>query len=493
MSIGKKILGSVAVAGVVWAGMTAYIGSNTENYLKNYIENSNKIYANNGMKMSLLSFEKGFTASNAKVSVDFVDPKMKKELNQFLKLPMVMDYEIENGPLLFKDGVAFGASKINSKVNVNELLVNKDMLKKIVAKDIVLNTSMLVDFSNHAIYTGDSNEIIANIDGDVFTIAPFKLSGKMDLETFIGQIKMGTATIQGALENGGKVKVENLLLDADITKLFDNGLYLGDFVITANNVNIDNPAVPQKLTNATFKMAMNLDQNSQVKSTTELVNMNFGLNLKLGETKLAPEYDFVKEFSFDYGLDGIKMEALMAFQDTMKEVQEEQQAILTKLSSVKTSEDQMEVFKELEGIQQKLQNKMGLLVANFLVKDQTTLKFNGSLIDNANTTSNATFNIKYVGDEVLPQTLDEIEAKFKKELLNWIALNVKIDLDKSLVQKLPETTKQQLSMALMTGMLQENNTSYGFNANYVPRKLMVNGQDKSEMLQLVEMTMQGGM
>ena len=493
MSIGKKILGSVAVAGLVWAGATAYIGSNTEGYLNSYIENTNKIYANNGMKMSLLSFEKGFIESEAKISVDFIDPNMKKELGQFLKLPMVMDYEIENGPLLFKDGVAFGASKINSTVNVKEFLVDKESLKAFVKEDIVLNTSMLVDFTNHVTYSGDSNKIVTNIDDDIFTIAPLKLKGKMDLETFVGTLKMKSDSITGLLANGGKTKVEDLTLDADMTKLFANGFYLGNFLLTANNINIDNPAIPQKISNAQFKMVMNLEQNSKLATGEALVNMNFGMNLKMGDTKLAPEYDFLKEFALDYGLDGIKLEALMAFQESMKEVQQQQQAILTKLSSVKTAEEQMKVLEELQVIQKNLQDKMGRLLADFLVKDQTTFKLKSVLVDSSNKKSNAMLNVRYVGDEVLPKTVKEIEAKFKKELLNWLTFNVNLKLEKSLVQKLPKPLQQQLSMAIMTGMLQDNNSSYRFDANYVPKKLMVNGEDKSEMLQLLEMTLGRGM
>ena len=492
MSIRKKILGSVTVAGVFWAGVTAYIGSNTEGYLKSYIENTNKIYANNGMKMSLLSFEKGFIESKAKVSVDFIDPNMKKEFGQVLKLPMEMEYDIENGPLFFKNGLAFGASKINSTVNVNELLVKKESLNEFVKEDIVLKTSMLVDFANHVTYKGDSNKIIANIDDDIFTIAPLKLNGKMDLESFVGTLKMSSASITGSLANGGKTKIEDLVFDADMTKFFDNGFYLGNFIVTANKVSIDNPNLPQKITNAKFKMVMNLDENSQT-STAKMINMNFGINLEMGDTKLAPEYDFVKEFAFDYGLDGVKMRALMAFQESMKEIQQEQQAVLTQLSSAKTAEEQMKVLEELQIMQKNLQDKMGLLVANFLVKDQTTLKVKSSLVDTSNAKSKATFNVKYVGDEVLPKTLKEIEAKFKKELLNWVTLDVKLNLQKSLVQKLPAPLQQQLSMAMLTGMLQDNNSSYDFNANYVPKKLMINGEDKSEMLQLIELTLGGGM
>ena len=488
MSIGKKVVGSLALATILWAGATAYIGGNTKTYLDNYINKSNKIYANNGMKMSLLSFDKGFLNSKAKVSVDFIDPTMKEELKEVLKLPMTMDYNIENGPLLFQNGLALGASRVNSTVNVNELLADSVNLKEFIKEDIVIDSNMRVDFSNHVTYTANSKQIVANVEGDVFTIAPFKMNGQMNMETFIGNFKMLSESIKGDLENGGKVMLKDIVVDADITKFFDNGFYLGNFAFAINSLNVKNPSSPIEFKNSTVNMLMNIDQ-----SESETVDMDFAMNINVGDTELPAEYAFVKALNVNYGIAGAKLKGLLAFQDTIQEIQVEQQAVLQKLSSVKTQEEQMLVFEELQKVQMHQQEKMLLLFADFLVKEKTTLKVEASLTDKSDTNSNATFDIKYVGDEVLPKTLEELETKFQEELLNWVKLNINVDLQKSLVDKLPEETQQQLAMAMMTGMLQDNNSSYSFNANYVPKKLMVNGQDKSDMLMLVEMALQGGM
>ncbi len=480
MSI-KKILVSVALISMVWVATTAYIGSNTEKHLNSYISKSNKIYENSGMKISLTSFNKGFLSSQAKLSVDIIDPKIKKELEKFLKFPIVINYEIENGPILAKNGLAIGASRIHSIMNINELLTKNKELKEFIKKDIIVDTTMLINFNNEVEYESKSNQIIANIDNDIYTIAPLEAKGKMNMQTFIGNLNLVSKSIKGDLANKGEVKLENITLNADITKFFDNGFYLGDFDFNVDKFNVANPNFPQEIKNAKVKMFMKLDQNS-----SDTVDMNLGMKLNIGDTKLSNQYNFAKELNFNYGINGGKLTAWLSFQKKMKDIQQQQTNIIQKLSLVKTREEQMKVFEELREAQLEIQNKMALLFANFLVKDQTEFTLQADVIDTLNNKSNASCNIKYIGDKELPKTAKELKAKFQQELLNWITLNIDINLQKSLVNKLPQEIKNQLSMAIMTGMLKDNNSSYEFNANYVPTKLMVNGQDKSSMLLLLK-------
>ncbi len=481
MSI-KKILVSVALISTVWIATTAYIGSNTEKHLNSYLKKSNKIYKNSGIKMSLISFDKGFISSQAKLSIDVIDSEIKKELLPLLKLPITIDYEIENGPILAKNGLAIGASRIHSTLNINELLVKNKELKAFIKEDIILDTTMLIHFNNQIDYRSKSNQIIADIDNDIFTIAPLEVRGKMDMQTFVGNFNLVSKSIQGALANKGEVKLENITLNADITKFFDNGFYLGDFEFNVDKFNVNNPNFPQEIKNAKIKMFMKLDQNS-----SDTVDMNLGMHLNIGETKLPNQYNFAKELSFSYGINGGKLTAWLTFQKSLKEIQLQQKNIIQKLSLVKTREEQMKVFDELREVQLEIQNKMALLFANFLVKDQTEFTLEANVIDTLNNKSKASCDIKYIGDKELPKTAKELKAKFQQELLNWITLNIDLTLQKSLVNKLPKKNQTQLSMAIITGMLKDNNSSYEFNANYLPTKLMINGQDKSSMLLLLKM------
>lgn len=474
----NKILASVVGAVVLWAGVTAYISSNTEKRINDYLEKSNKIYANNGMKMSLISFEKGFVNSNAKVSLDFIDPEIKKELGEVFKLPIVMDYEIENGPILFKNGLALGASRIDSKVNINKLLVNQDELKKFVKEDIIFDTKMIIDFKNHLLYQGKSNQIALNGDSAKFTISPLEIEGDMNVETLAGTMKLITKSIQGEMGADGKMKLENVVLNANIKKFFENGFYIGNFDMKIGNLTLKNPNESQDIKNAKVKLVLDMNENG-----SDLIDTKLGLDLDVGDTKLPPELNFIKNITVNYGLNGTKIDAWLAFQDTIKEVQEKQKMIIGKLSSTKSDKEQQKALVALMNIQHKLEDKIVILLSDFLVKDKTTFDLKANINRGQGIGS---FDIKYIGDEKLPKTVEELALKLQKELLNWITLNIDIKLDKSLVNKLPKELQNQLSMAIMTGMLKDNNSSYGFNVNYIPKKLMINGEDKSGMLILLE-------
>ncbi len=479
MSIKKKILASVVVVSALWVGATAYISENTEKYLNDYITKSNRIYANNGIKMSLLSYKKGFVNSQAKVSVDFIDPEIRKVLERVLKLPIVIDYEIENGPILLKNGLSVGASRIHSKVKVSELLVDKDEFKKVVKDDITFDTTMLIDFQNSIKYEAKSNQIVAEDNQTKFTIAPLEVNGKMNGDTLAGTINMITKSIYGEIGNDGEIKLENVTLNGNITKVFDNGFYLGSSDIGVENFTVnDKHNTEQNIKNAKVKVAMDIKQ-----TNSNLIDTNFKLNLDIGDTKLPTDIDFVKTISVNYGLNGTKIEAWLAFQDTIKEMQTKQKNILEKLSSAKDEKEQMRAFEELQKMEIEIENRMVMLLSDFLVKDKTAFNLNANL---NNGEAKALLNIKYIGDEQLPKTIEELATKLQQELLNWITLNIDIKLKKSLANKLPSDLQGQIAMAMMTGMIQENNSTYTFNANYVPKKLTVNGKDRSDMLLLLE-------
>jgi len=99
--------------------------------------------------------------------------------------------------------------------------------------------------------------------------------------------------------------------------------------------------------------------------------------------------------------------------------------------------------------------------------------------------------VRDLRDETLPKGLEALATKFQQEFLNWIKLNLNLNLKKSLINNLPPQLQQQVQMAMLTGMIKDNNSSYSFSANYVPKKLMVNGEDKTEMIGLLQLMLTG--
>jgi hypothetical protein len=240
-----------------------------------------------------------------------------------------------------------------------------------------------------------SEQIVADVEGDIFTIAPFTITSKMNMDTFVGNFKMFSKSIKGELENTGKIKLENITIDAEITKFFNNDFYLDKFAFAVEKLNVNNPSFPQEIKDASFKMLLTIEQNE-----SKTINMNLGFNLNVGETKLPVEYNFLKELDFNYGINGINPDVIFAFQDAMNGVQLQQQKVLQQFSSATNQEEEMKAMEALEKMQTIIQDKIALLFSELLVKEKTTFNLKAFLTDHSNVQSSAKLDLSYVGDEV---------------------------------------------------------------------------------------------
>lgn len=485
----NKIIGSVIAFTALWLGGTAYVSSNTESYVKSYVEKTNKIYEQYGMKLSVEEFEKGFFASNTKMKVDFLEPKLREVISETLKLPIEVKYNIENGPLFFKEGLGFGASRINSSLNIGKYFKDQETFKKIFKDDIILTSKTSVNFSDNASFTGTSNKIVANIEGIKVDVSPLKITGDMNVKSFEGQIKMFIASIVSESEMGS-LNAKDIVLDGDITKFYDNGFYLGDFILKLDALSMKGENLPFELEGAKTAIFMNVEENKD-----KTINMKFKLLGEVGKSKLPKDYETLNKVELAYALNGTKLEGIFAFQDFTKELQTKQQELLLKLNSPSTGELDMKALDELQKFQAKVQDEMMLKMAGLLKKDSTSFVLETKMIDKKDKESTFNINIGYVGDDVLPTTIAELKEKFTKELLDLISLDVDVELDKEYIANLPAQFQQelaaQLQMGKMFGIVKENNNSYSFDAKYKAKILMVNGENRSEMLEMAKMGLSG--
>jgi uncharacterized protein YdgA (DUF945 family) len=484
-----KIIGAFAIVSALWLTGTVYISSNTKSYLDAYVKRTNNLYKANGMQISVENFEKGFFSSNAKMKIDFLEPTLRETISQTLKLPIEVDYSIENGPLFFKEGLGLGTSRIRTNVHLSNYVVDKEAFKKIFKEDIVLTSNTSMDFFKNAVFTAKTNNIVANLDGDEVYVSALKIEGIMNVETFQGQIKMFVDSV--VAENKTEfIKAKEIVLEADIEKIYDNGFYLGDFRLSLGSIDMKDELLPFELKGAEIALDMNIDENKD-----ETIDMKFKLDVDVGESKLPKDYSSLDRVEFSYALNGAKLEGLLAFQDFTKKLQAKQQDIMTRLQSPTTGELDMKVFAELETMQTQMAESMMVLMAGLLKKESTNLNVEMKMTDKKEKESNLKMNIAYVGDDRFPTTAKELQAKFKKELLNLLNLDFDVNIDKEYINNLPLEFQQelaaQLQMGMMFGIVQENNTSYSFNANYKAKQLMVNGKNRSEMLQMLEMSLLG--
>jgi len=486
----KKIIGAVVAVGAIWLGGTAYIGSKTEPYLEHYVQKTNKLYNAQGIELSVEKFNKGFFTSQAQVKLDFTDESLREELVEIIKLPMDIHYTIENGPLFFQNGLGVGTNRIVNSIKVSDFLVDKKEFLEVVKDDIILDSTTNLGFSNNASFTAKTNRIVGSDEEGTVRISPVTMSGDFDIETFQSDMKM---LIEEFLVKSPEeeITLNDIVLNADITKFYDNGFYLGDFILDVASLNVKSEDLPFEVKNAKVAMKMNINEN-----VDKNIDLKFDLSGDFGKSQLPKEYAFLNKVNIAYALNGTKLEGLLAFQNYTKRIQEKQQAILEKLSENTSGALDESAFIELEKLQTQTEEEMILMLAGLLKKDKTSFVFETKVMDQQEKEGSAKINIRYIGDEVLPKNAEVLIEKFEKEFLNLLAMNVDIQLNKDYIDNLPADLQQELSgqlqMGAMFGVIKDNNTSFSFEADYKPKTLMVNGSDRSEMLKMLEMGMNNG-
>ena len=487
MSKSVKIIGSVVVVSALWLGGTAYVSSNTETYLERYVNKTNKLYEANGIKISVEKFEKGFFSSNAKMKLDFTDAKMKELFASTLKLPLMMEYKIENGPLLFKNGLGIGLSRMSNHINLNDYFVEDSELKKSLKNEIVFDSMTTVKFNKNSNFEASTSEIVLDVDGEELKIAPISIVGEMNIETFQGEMEMESNSMFIAHEDEF-FKAQDITMSAKINEFFDNGFYLGDFKFKAGDISTKGIDLPFSLAEAQVSLEVDISKNSD-----ETVNMDFKVEGDSGASKLPKEYAFLKNAKLNYSLKGMKLDGLLAFQDFTKKIQAKQADIVSRLISPSTGEMDMKVYAELEAMQDETKYGMLALLPGILKKDSSAFDFAINLEDKEAKKSDLSLTLGFIGDKALPTNGKALEELFKTELLNLVSLDMNVKLEKEYIANLPMELQQalagQLQIGAMMGIVKENNASYSFSAEVKPNKLMLNGEDRSAMLEMLDQSM----
>ena len=150
----------------------------------------------------------------------------------------------------------------------------------------------------------------------------------------------------------------------------------------------------------------------------------------------------------------------------------------------------MNALAELEKLRVQTQDDLMMLIVGLLKTEKTNFDAEIKMIDKKAKESNLKMNIAYVGDEDFPTSPRALEEKFKKELLKLISVDFDMNLEKDYIANLPMKLQQelagQLQMGTMFGIVKENNNSYSFDVNYKPNSLMINGENRLEMLEMLE-------
>ena len=490
----KKIVGSLVAAIALWAGTTAFVGSQMKENIEQHLNNMNKIYADKGIQYKINSYEKSFFDSTAKVEVKITDPAILELVQKSIKLPFVMEYHIEHGPIFFKNGLGFGAAKTHHEIALSSILTDevKTEFSKLFKDDITITSDMIISFFKNASYKASTNEVKFNNDGKSFAMTPLHMNGEMNIDTFKGDNRIKIASVnfkEEGTQNG--LTVKNLLMNVDIDEFIEKKLMMGTIDLSAEKLSIKDDSNPQ-LSN--INIATNIHMVSKKDSPTTFSTKLDG-EIDFKDTKLPPELPNLKNISLTMDMQKLGIKGWLEFQEATQQMQKKQSELFSKMQSNSKPEDMQKVMEEFGTLQEEMLGKIVKSLNTILVKDKTLVKYGLNIETKDNKTSNAKIALGYTGDIKFDGTIEEIATKVQQHALDLMNLNVNIALDKEHLKTLPnaEMLKQQISMGVAQGFVKEEKGKYILNGYYKNQELMVNDNNlTATVLPFLMMATQGG-
>jgi hypothetical protein len=490
----KKTVISLIAAAAIWTGTTAFIGNQMEENLQAQIEKSNQLNTNSGITYKINSYQKNFLNSTAEIEIDFTNPEILALIQDTIKLPMVIKYNIEHGPLFFKNGLGFGAARSHQEIPVSSLLTEeaKKEFLALIKDDIIVKSDMDISFTKNASYKAFTNAINIDEGGKVFHMSPLNIKGHQNLETYSGDAKIHIDSLE-LHEEGSKngLNVQNMDMNVNIDEFIEKAIMLGTIDFSIGDLIVKDDTNPQI---QNINLATNMHMVTK-KESKETISTGFEGSINFKDTKLPDTIPNLKNIKAKMNMNNIGIKGMLEFQKASKDMQEEQSKLLNKMQSNPSEEEMQKIFEAFGTLQQNMMDQIVHALNHMLVKDKTLIEYGLDVETKDNKKSDADIKILYTGDIAFTGSLEEIAMKVQQEALNMLNLDVKIALDEEHIKTLPdaEMLKQQLQMGVAQGFIKESNGKYILNGYYKNQELMVNDNNlTASVLPLLMMATQGG-
>jgi len=469
----KKFLTITVTTILLWAISTYIISTQTQQEFQHYIDRSNQLSQTNGFKLILSDYQPSFLNSIAIVQIDFIDPIVQKELEKEYILPIKIKYNIEHGPLFFKDGFGVGLSKLHNEFTINSMLkpkAKKELLA-LVKKDINFNTTMILSFDKKLHYTIESDPISIDQEHEIFEITPLKLKGTVDIKTLQGNNHFAIDKIQFKKKNSpDSLYLKDFELDINIHEFVNNTLLFGDFQLSIANLNVHDQFNP-------FVKNINLSLKSRMRtkrSSDKTMNSDFELDIDLQNTTLPKQFETIKNLKLTMNMKDLGIEGMFQFQQSAQQAQEEQSQLLNDLQT-SSPENMQALVKQFEIIQNKMINSIVDSLNTLLIKDKSSINYRLDMESKENVSSHVQLEVGYRGNIKFEGKVEALIAKIQSEILSLIKLNLQIKLNKKHIKMIPiPLFKEQLKIGVREGFVKENNTTYMLNGYYNNKELIIN-------------------
>lgn len=487
----KKIIYIIIALLSIYGVSTYFIGEKTKEELKSYIEKSNRIYADSGVELKLLEYNKSFFNSTAQIQIDMIDPNIQKILQEDYIFPLKLNYQIENGPIFFKNGLSVGLSKIENRVAISSILKedSKKEFLKLVKDDINIKTDISLAFNKKLNYSIESDSVTIHDNNKILSMTPLKMVGTSDIEKFNGDGKVEILKIELKDDNSTNgLELDNIVLDFNIKEIFKETLLFGDFKFSLGKILIKDNHNPN-LKNIDLSINGGMSNKRVQKS---MMDSDFNINLNLANTKLEDNFKNLNNIKITANMKNIGVDGMYQFQNIAQSIQNERIELIKSIENDK-SQKIRETFVKLNSLNEKMVKEIIPTLNKLLVKDKTSISYSFNIDTKDKESTQATIKIKYTGNIDFNNSIEKITKDIQKELLSIVAFDVDIDLNKKHLPLLPvPMLKEQLQMGVAQGFIRENNSSYRLKGSYKNRELMVNDNNlTSTILPLILMLTAG--
>lgn len=472
----KKTVSIITTLLGLWGLSTYIIGNQTQNELEKYINKSNKIYADNGIALKVTEYKHSFLNSTAQIEINFKDPKIIKLLSKDYKLPLKITYNIEHGPIFFKNGFGIGLEKIDNRLNISSLLndTTKKYFLKIVKDDINLETAMIVSFDKQLNYTIKSDKIDINQDNKQLSMTPLKIEGTTDIENFKGNGKVIIQKVTFKDNNSSNgVELDNLAVDVSIDEIIKETLLFGDFKFSIAKVLIKDSNNPN-LKEINFSLNAQI---SNIKVTKDMMDSTFKASINLANSKLENPFKELESINIAADMKNLGIEGMYRFQNVAKSIQDEKDKLIENIQN-QNQEEMKLTFAKLNSLDEQMIQKILPTLNKLLIKDKTNLSYSVDIDTKDKKSTKANIKVGYSGDIDFNKDIKKLAEEIRANLLSIISLNVDINLNKKHLVMLPiPMLEQQIQMGVAQGFIKDNNSSYILSGYYKNRELMVNDKN----------------
>ncbi len=482
----KKILSGILLIIILWATTTAVIGKKTEQEIEKIVEKTNKIYAEQGIKIDIEEYQNSFFSAVATVKIDMLDSELKKIASKEygLLFPIKTEYQIEHGPLFFKNGVGLGLSRIYQEIEVSSLF-NQEV-KKRFSKKSVMRSKTLVSFFQIASYHLLGERIETEEGSKKLDIAPFEIRGESSLEDFSGEMQMVMPLIS-FMEDDKKVKIESMLLDVNMDKMVSDSLAMGKIDLSMKRFYLsdkENGGID------IFPTVHILSQKDGEKTFSSMMELNMDFN----NSTTQPSLSDIEKLNLMLKVDGIGIKGMQEYQEAMQKVQEKQAKVMVNLQ--KNPNNKEENYQKLVELQEEMGVHLLDSLKDILFKDKTSITYSFKAQTKDKKESHGDILLGYTGDIDFTKTAQEIGQSINANMFTLFKLEMDIAIAQSHIQTLPNGDEflKQLQSPMSQSMVKHQNNYYSIKGYLKNQELILNDENLTNtVLPLLKMLSQLGM